>query len=272
MTRGGTVARRAAPTILLLLVLTLGTLAPAASAAVGHRSVQAAPRAMGHLVSPVSSTNWAGYADLGSAGSVTDVQGSWTVPSFHGSCGGLYNFSVASFWVGIDGYSSNTVEQIGTSVACYSLFYSGYVSYYAWYELYPAGENVLSLTISPGDKISAQVNYSSATGAFVLSLTDHTTGVSSSTSSGALSVNRSSAEWIAEAPSSSSGILPLVDFGKVLFTGASATIGGHTGSIASASSARITMVNQAGTAHKATTGKLLTSGTSFRVTWASYGP
>jgi hypothetical protein len=47
----------------------------------------------------------------------------------------------------------------------------------------------------------------------------------------------SSAEWIAEAPSSMSPggnyeTLPLADFGKVTFTGASATSDGHTGSIA----------------------------------------
>ncbi len=46
----------------------------------------------------------------------------------------------------------------------------------------------------------------------------------------------SSAEWIAEAPSTTSQsagdqVLPLADFGKVTFTCASATADGHTGSI-----------------------------------------
>jgi Peptidase A4 family len=46
----------------------------------------------------------------------------------------------------------------------------------------------------------------------------------------------SSAEWIAEAPSATSqaGVsqtLPLADFGKITFTGAAATAGGHTRSI-----------------------------------------
>lgn len=41
----------------------------------------------------------------------------------------------ASFWVGIDGYSSGSVEQLGTHSDCVG---KGRASYYAWWEMYPA--------------------------------------------------------------------------------------------------------------------------------------
>ena len=79
-----------------------------------------------------TSTNWSGYAVTGPDGSVTDVKGSWKVPDVVCSSPGTPN-SYASFWVGIDGYGSNTVEQIGTDSDCSG----GNAVYYAWYEFYP---------------------------------------------------------------------------------------------------------------------------------------
>jgi len=55
------------------------------------------------------STNWAGYAITGPDGSATAVSDTWDVPST--SCGSQTTY--AAFWVGIDGFNSNTVEQTG---------------------------------------------------------------------------------------------------------------------------------------------------------------
>src|SRR5262245_55963259 len=77
----------------------------------------------------VSSENWSGYAVNGAEGSVQDVSGSWTVPSVTCASGTEYS----SFWVGIDGFNSNTVEQIGVDADCLS----GSPVYYAWFEFYP---------------------------------------------------------------------------------------------------------------------------------------
>ena len=38
-------------------------------------------------------------------------------------------------WVGIDGFSDGTVEQLGTAAQCYE----GVTYYYVWYEMFPAG-------------------------------------------------------------------------------------------------------------------------------------
>ena len=74
-----------------------------------------------------TSTNWSGYA--ATTGTYTSVSASWTEPT--GTCSGSAKYS--SFWVGLDGYNSNSVEQTGSEVDC-----SGSRAvYYAWYEMYP---------------------------------------------------------------------------------------------------------------------------------------
>lgn len=229
----------------------------------------------GARATTASSTNWAGYAVPAAKGSVTNVTGSWVQPTATCSSG---KTGYASFWVGIDGYSSRSVEQTGTDSDC-----SGSTPvYYAWYEFYPnPSHQITSLTISPGDTIAAQVLYLGS-GKFKVTLTDHTTGHAFSTTASVRKAARSSAEWIAEAPSSTSGILPLANFGTVSFgydtTSVSgtndATIGGTTADIGSFSAAvAINMVSQSNTSTvKAQTSSLSTDGTSFSVAWKSAGP
>ena len=79
----------------------------------------------------VESTNWSGYADTGS--SFSKVTGSWSEPS--ASCSSRTT-SLAAFWVGIDGYSSDSVEQDGTLIECYR----GTAYQYTWWEMYPTND------------------------------------------------------------------------------------------------------------------------------------
>lgn len=258
--------------LLLFGVLAVGGVG-AAPAGVGPARATMQGHALAHSTS-VDSTNWAGWVVTGGTHSVTDVKGSWVVPKIQGSCpSSKYEYS--SYWVGIDGYSSSTVEQIGTDSDCQG----GTPTYYAWYEFYPAGSVLISsITVKPGDAISAQVKF--ASGHFRVSITDVTRSKSFGKNA-SVTASRDSAEWIAEAPSSSSGILPLADFGTVGFGNAStgltstntATVGGTTGSIGSfTNTVEITMVNNAGTANKAVPSALSTDGLSFNVTWKSTGP
>jgi hypothetical protein len=175
----------------------------------------------------VYSNNWSGYAAMTNLSSpqaqaVDAVSGSWIVPSVTGS-----STTYSSAWVGIDGYSSSTVEQIGTEQD----WINGSGAFYrAWYEMYPAAPVTVPVTISPGDQISASVTYNGTS--FVLSIMDTTTGNSFTTTQTLAGAQRSSAEWIVEAPSGSFGhVLPLANFGQVTFSGASATINGTTGPI-----------------------------------------
>src|SRR5439155_1503462 len=59
------------------------------------------------------SLNWAGNAASGTT--FTDVKGTWTEPAV--TCS-KNQVQIASFWVGIDGFTSNTVEQIGADADC----------------------------------------------------------------------------------------------------------------------------------------------------------
>src|SRR5260370_37384852 len=171
------------------------------------------------------STKWSGYAVTGASGSVSDAKGSWTVPAIQGSCTSTNQYS--SFWVGIDGFSSGTVEQTGTDSDCQN----GVPTYYAWFEFFPHPLFLINgMAITPGDHMTAEANFN---GRFTVTITDTNTGVSFTTSSKVSRGQRSSAEWIAEAPSSSGGVLPLADFGTVSFSADTATLNGGTGTIAS---------------------------------------
>src|SRR5438132_6044495 len=214
----------------------------------------------------VSSTNWSGFAVTGSAGSVSDAKGSWVVPTIQGNCPSTNQYS--SFWVGIDGYSSGTVEQTGTDSDCQN----GVPTYYAWYEFFPHPSFLINgLTVRPGDHMTAEASFNGRS--FTVTITDTSTGVSFSTSARVRSAQRSSAEWIAEAPSSSGGILPLADFGTVSYSSCTATVNGTPGTIGSFGSSVqvITMVSNSG-AVKAQPSSLSSSGDSFSVTWKSSGP
>jgi len=213
-----------------------------------------------------TSNNWSGYAVLGS--SFTSAKASWTVPRATCSSGDQY----AAFWVGLDGYTSTTVEQTGTDSDCVGRN----PSYYAWYEFYPNPSFVIgSLTIKPGDQMSASVVYSG--GQFTITIKDVTTGKSYTKSSTVSGAARSSAEWIAEAPSTFSGVLPLADFGTVLFGEDSTGIGGTnyatdsstSGPIGSFSNIEEITMESLRRAKEAVPSALSSDGTSFSVTWFS---
>ena len=181
----------------------------AALPGVAAGAVRGAPN---HKISHSTSTNWSGYAVSGS-GPYTTVSSNWTQPAVN--CLQTPT-GWSSFWVGLDGDTTNTVEQTGTEADCSS----GQASYYGWYEMYPKFPVNYSNTVMAGDAMSASVVHG-ASGSFQLTLTDHTRGWSQTTTARLKSAKLGSAEVIAEAPSSSGGVLPLADFQQVGFSAAS---------------------------------------------------
>ena len=159
------------------------------------------------LRNETSSTNWSGYA--ADSGTYTSVSASWVQPT--GTCSSK-TAQYSSFWVGLDGYSSDSVEQDGTDTDCVN----GKPQYYGWYETYPNPSFNFGSTVKPGDTITASVTYEGSN-QFKLTLADTTRGWSSSTTQTVSGAARSSAEVIIEAPccTNSGGILPLADFGTV---------------------------------------------------------
>jgi hypothetical protein len=227
-----------------------------------------------------ASANWSGYAAATNlnnpqAGSVTAVSGSWVVPTVTATSNGT---SYSAVWVGIDGYSSSTVEQIGTEQDVVN----GTVEYQAWYEMYSSGKQqpvqvISSMTIEPGDSISASVQYISSgahAGDFELTISDNSRANDSftiyvnSARTQSPTAQMSSAEWVVEAPSLGNSVANLANFGTVTFTSASATINGVTGPINDPAwqSQAMNIVSGLGTTQD-TTSVLDGSGTSFSVTY-----
>jgi hypothetical protein len=185
-------------------------------------------------------------------GRYTSVSASWTQPAVNCS---VTPTGWSSFWVGLDGDTSGTVEQTGTEADCSS----GQAVYSAWYEMYPKFPTNYSDTVAPGDHFTASVT-TNGSGSFTLTLSNTTRGWTRTTTARLKSAKLASAEVIAEAPSSSGGVLPLADFGTASFSGATAN-GTQFGSLSGLD--RIDMVS--GGTTKASTSAI--SGGSFSVTW-----
>jgi hypothetical protein len=238
-------AKRVIPTLAATVACALGTV-PAASASTG--------------VQTASSANWAGYVVGGnsSATRYKSVSGSWVAPTAKCTSGQGYS----SFWVGLGGAgadasaasdagswsdpsgtsgsgsasgasSSTSLEQAGTEADCNA---DGSATYSAWYELVPAPPVKVNMAVHPADHITSKVTVDGSS--VTIQLSNATTGASFNKTLQASNPDRSSAEWIAEAPSTcSQGVsdctpLSLADFGTVQFSGASATTtDGHTGTI-----------------------------------------
>jgi hypothetical protein len=212
-------------------------------------------RSWPHLTSPQpglthgTSSNWSGYAATGSR--FTSVSASWVQPT--ATCTAQDTWS--SFWVGLDGDGSNTVEQTGSEVDCSG----GRAKYYSWYEMYPAYPVNFSDPVDAGDHFTASVTAGSR-GAFTLVLSDTTKGWTHTVHRTLRNAKLASAEVVAEAPSTLAGPLPLTDFGTAEFTAATA----NEQSLGGFNPEAITMAQHGTTL---VTVSPLTGGTDFSATW-----
>jgi hypothetical protein len=255
--------------LLAALVLSAGAALVTGTSAVAHASAPSPsainPGGVAHLIGASSqvaggiheeeSSNWSGYADTN--GTFKSVSASWTQPTGTCKSGDQY----AAFWVGIDGYSSETVEQTGSEVDCVGKT----AEYYAWWEMYPGGSENYSNTVKPGDHFTASVVYDGGED-FTLNIADTTQGWShSNEQSLGETPALSSAEVITEAPccTDSGGILPLTDFGTVSYT--SATANGDAIGTSSLDPEQIYIADSEGRAEDSTSS--LTSNENFSNTW-----
>jgi hypothetical protein len=204
---------------LAIVPMASAVMLPFAEPGIGHFDIHAAGP---HTTAPtvplpagtVTSTNWSGYAAIGSA-AYKSVSTSWLQPAV--SCSTTPN-SYAAFWDGLDGYASSTVEQTGTLAECVGRS----AEHYGWYETYPNPMYSFGGAIATGDLLTATVTSISPT-QFTLTLSDKP--ASSRTKPWSVTTSQtlktaaalSSAEVIAEAPSSNYGVLPLADFGTASF-------------------------------------------------------
>jgi hypothetical protein len=229
MFKAGVAARLGALMIAAAAALVLTS---SASAATGRMLVRPAPMIPLPGVRPhipgtrndtVTSTNWSGYATQ-DASKFTYVTGTWVQPAV--TCNSSTT-QYSSFWAGIDGYSSSSVEQLGTDSDCTGV---NRPKYYAWYEMYPANSVDISTTtypVKPGDTMTASVSVSGTS--YTLKLTDATKGWTFSTTKTGSGLAQSSAELIAESPEICSlrcRLAQLADFGTVNFSNVDAAVSG----------------------------------------------
>jgi Peptidase A4 family len=218
---GGAVAVAAAsasPGLVHHAVETAAVGAPIASAnavAPGHPMVasggssSAAAAGNSAIARATKSTNWSGYAVHSSK--YRKISATWIVPA--AKCPFPKAKQYAAFWVGLDGYNSNSVEQTGTDSDC-----SGHTPhYYGWYEMFPAAPFFFKTLVKPGNEMSASVTFS-GTDTYTLVLKNLSRSWTHTIVKQETGLARTSAEVITEAPSSTSGVLPLADFGAVTFS------------------------------------------------------
>lgn len=220
-----------------------------------------------------TSSNWSGYAITGTG--FTFAKASWIVPA--AVCSGVTKNQYAAFWVGIDGYNSSSVEHIGTDSDCEGPT----PNYYAWYEFYPNPSfEIVSLPVSPGNIITASVAYTS--NGFTVTIANRTMGTGFTRTHSVPSAQRTSAEWIVEAPccTAGGGMLPLSDFGTGVFgrdytnfaNTNYAISSSNTGPIGSFGAVNIEQIAKTGSGSSpqtSTCSALSSDGTSFSCTWAA---
>ncbi|MBC3843084.1 hypothetical protein GXW82_31515 [Streptacidiphilus sp. 4-A2] len=203
-----------------------------------------------------TSTNWAGYA--ANSGTYTSVSSSWVEPSVSCTSDGI-----VAFWIGLDGWGSTTVEQDGTGVDCSN----GSPEPFAWWETYPANAiQEYNNPVAAGDSLTSTVT-SEGSGRYDMVLTDSTAGwTENNVVNGPSGAKNASAEAVAEAVTSGSGVTPLPNFGSVRFAGS--TI--DNGTLQAAGAQAINMTSSSGTVI-ASTGADDSSG-DFTVAYGSGTP
>ena len=203
------------------------------------------------------SQNWSGYMAV--SGTFTTISGSWVVPN---PTGNGTSTSADASWIGIGGVNSNDLIQTGTDNTVSA---TGQVSSSAFYELLPAvSQNINSIQVTPGDSMSASIDQTSS-GNWTIEITDNTTSKSFTTSVSYTS-SLSSAEWIEEDPSYSTGqLVPFDNYGTVTFSSGLTTYNASSVSIYGAHSDSVTMLNSSNQAIS-TPSNLNSSGNGFTVT------
>jgi Peptidase A4 family len=266
----------------LWVALAAAATASVSSAATASRRTVSnlALKAQGIRDDTETSSNWAGYVVSGlnptTPTTFTRVSARWVQPT--ASCTGLQR-TYSAFWVGLGGFSetSQALEQIGTEADCSA---AGKAKYAMWYELLPAASVPIKLKVFPGNAITASVKVNGTKVTLqIKNLTRKTTFTKTLRMS---APDLSSAEWVAEAPSTCTSAgrcaqLPLSNFGSLFFTRASTTADAHMGTISDPAwtATPIQLVpdadlqfisNGQGTSGAVPTA-LSADGTSFRIDW-----
>jgi hypothetical protein len=165
---GLSVKRRTLMAGVSAVVGTLAMVAAVASASAAASTNPGPAPTFAPLTEYHGGSNWTGYIDLAHRGvKFRYVATRFKVPTLRCTS----SDSKASFWVGLDGAGTPTVEQVGISTDCTN----GHPRYQSWYEMFPEGTQYM-FSVHPGDSISMWVSQNSSGGIYELSVTDTTSG------------------------------------------------------------------------------------------------
>jgi hypothetical protein len=200
------ISRSLAATLVAAPLALAALVAPAAATPLAAAHTATVPSASRSTMHPVlhlhgkndQSDNWAGYAVDGANHAFTTVESTFTLPKV--KCTGEGD---TSFWVGMDGDTSDTVEQIGASGDCDGTTQD----YYSWWEMYPAGVHELTNVTKPGDVFDAKVTYGGS-GKYTLFLDDTTEGWTVTKNETSTTADDNSAEVIFEAAGPTTDAVP----------------------------------------------------------------
>ena len=201
-------------------------------------------------ITQVNSLNWSGYVDK-ACGSckLRFVNVSFAVPSIN--CTGVTTSGTeaASFWDGLDGFTTNslTVEQVGVVAFCDLTT----PVYFAFFEMFPLDPSQFFITgFGAGAKVNVSVYFDGSK--YHIAFNDFTQGVFinavQACPSGSVCQNNS-AEVIAERPfdTTTNTFVPLANFGKALYSNATVTardgLHGNLGDTPLWGSNRLNMLN-----------------------------
>jgi peptidase A4-like protein len=224
-----------------------------------------APPAQAGRASTGRSRNWAGYVATG-ATTFACVEATWTQPKVR--CVGSAAQSVV-FWVGLGGFDQRGLVQVGTESTCGP---AGTLVA-AWHESLPKERFSIrsAIRVSAGDRVWAQARWLDGSH-YRLSLADLTNRQHFTLRVTNAVVDRTSAEWIVEAPTggcpSHCHTLRMPDFRTFRFSEAWLSLGGVRRPVNGTRFVHVreAMVNSAGATRAAVT-SLGSTGASFTVRW-----
>ncbi|KAJ5797231.1 uncharacterized protein N7518_005771 [Penicillium psychrosexuale] len=173
------------------------------------------------------SKNWAGVVreKPPASATYTAVSATFTVPE-PTATDGSGDMQAVSAWVGIDG-DTYTKAILQTGIDAY--IQNGKKTFDAWYEWYPLSAENFDLALSAGDVIVAKVETNSPSkGVAIIENKSSGQSVTKTLSAPSTSATLAgqNAEWIVEDFNTGNSMIPLVNFGRIDFTGAQAEAGG----------------------------------------------
>lgn len=178
------------------------------------------------------SNNWAGYIiapyTYSQYNQVWFINGTFNVPNVGHSSTSPTEQTVV--WIGIDGYNKNFTNTNLIQTGIGAISNSTGTFYYAWYELLPANQTLISMSIKPNDTVYTQITLINASSSIWNIYLKDLANDAVFSKNVSYYTPMQTAEWIVESPmySSNGTIATLAPFSTVQFSNAYLYVVGKT--------------------------------------------